>query len=43
MDFISVLTLEEAELTASISHIARFLTSGTPIYILEVPDTGGRQ
>ena len=36
-------TLEKAELTASICHIARFLKSGIPVYILEVPDTAGRK
>ena len=36
-------TLEKAELTASIRHIARFLKSGIPIYDSEVPDNAGRK
>ena len=36
-------TLEKAEHTASIRHIARFLKSGIPIYNSEVPDTLGRK
>ena len=36
-------TLEKAENTASIRHIARFLKSGIPIYNSEVPDTPGRK
>ena len=38
MDF-----LEKAELTASISHIGRFLKSGIPNYNSQVPDTAGRK
>ena len=36
-------TLEKAELTASICHIARFLKSGIPIYNSDVSDTAGRK
>ena len=36
-------TLENAELIASILHIARFLNSGILIYNSEVPDTTGRK
>ena len=36
-------TLEKAELTASIRHIAMFLKSEIPIYNFEVRDTGGRK
>ena len=36
-------TLEEAELTASICHIARFLKTGIPIYNSKVLDTSGRK
>ena len=36
-------TLENAELTASIRHITRFLKSGIPIYNSEVPNTIGRK
>ena len=36
-------TLEKAELTASIRHIAIFLKSGIPIFNSEVPDTAGRE
>ena len=36
-------TLEKAELTASIRHIARFVKSGIPIYNSEVPDTADRK
>ena len=32
-------TLEKAELTAPICHIARFLKSGISIFNFEVPDT----
>ena len=35
--------LENAELTPSINHIARFLKSGIPIYNSEVPDTAGKK
>ena len=36
-------SLEKAELTASIRHIAKFLKSGIPIYNSEVPDMAGRK
>ena len=36
-------TLEKAELTTSLCHIARFLKSGIPIYSSEVLDTAGRK
>ena len=36
-------TLEKAELTASIRHIAIFLKSRIPIYNFEVPDRAGRK
>ena len=36
-------TLEKAELTVSIRHIAIFSKSGMPIYNSEVPDTAGRK
>ena len=36
-------TLEKAELTASIRHIARFLKSEIQIYNSEVPDTADRK
>ena len=36
-------TLEKAELTALIRHIARFSKSETPVYKSEVPDTAGRK
>ena len=36
-------TLKKAEITISISHTARFLKSGIPIYNSEVPDTVGRK
>lgn len=36
-------TLAKSELAASISHIARILKSGTPIYYSEDPDTAGRK
>ena len=36
-------TLEKAELTASIRHIAIFLKSGILIYNPEVPHTAGRK
>ena len=36
-------TLEKAELTTSIRHIAIFSKSGIPIYNSKVPDTAGRK
>ena len=36
-------TMEKAELTASIRHIAIFLKSRVPIYNFEVQDTAGRK
>ena len=36
-------TLEKAELTASIRHIAISLKSRIPIYNSKVPDTAGRK
>ena len=36
-------TLEKAEITALISHIATILKSGIPIYNSEVPNTSGRK
>ena len=36
-------TFVNAELTASICHIARFLKLRIPIYNSEVPDTAGRK
>ena len=36
-------SLEKAELTTSIRHIAKFLKSGISIYNSEVPDMTGRK
>ena len=36
-------TLERAELTALIRHVAKFLISGIPIFNSEVRDTAGRK
>ena len=36
-------TLEKAELTASIGHIAKFLKSGVPICNSKAPDTPSRK
>ena len=36
-------TLEKAELTASIRHIARLLKLGIPTYNSKVPDTAARK
>ena len=36
-------TLENAELTALICHVARFLKSGIPIYNSEVQDMAGKK
>ena len=36
-------TLEKAELTTLIHHIARFLKSRIPIFISKVLDTAGRK
>ena len=36
-------TLRKVELTALVSHIMRFSTSGIPIYNPEVVDTVGRE
>ena len=36
-------SLEKAELTTSIGHIAKFLKSGMSIYNSEVPDMTGRK
>ena len=43
LTWISILTLEKAEITASIRHIARLLKTGVPIYNSDVPDTAGRK
>ena len=36
-------TLEKAELTTSIRHIARFVKSRMPIYNFNLPGTAGRK
>ena len=39
----NIYTLENAQLTATIRHIARFLKSGIPIYNTVVQDTAGKK
>ena len=38
-----MISLEKAELNASVHHIERFSKSGKPIYNSKVPDSAGRK